>query len=240
MFITLWTIFLKLQALCPRLTLHQLRSLIISAFANCALKRYYFCVFLCHLMPFDILIIILKYLWSRHRESNPRPHPYHGCALPTELYRPGFKIWFLAVDSVTDIFLLKNSSTPPRRLITPAAFSSRHYPNQSLTHIFAGTRLVLRAGFGQKYFSAEKFSDPVSPDVSGSDFRIQLIYLPTIYLQVCRHMIGAEGRIRTCEGIKPTDLQSVAFDRFATSAQPIYGATCRIRTDDLLFTKQLL
>ena len=23
--------------------------------------------------------------WSHDRELNPRPHPYHGCALPTEL-----------------------------------------------------------------------------------------------------------------------------------------------------------
>ena len=26
-------------------------------------------------------------IWSRDRELNPRPHPYHGCALPTELSR---------------------------------------------------------------------------------------------------------------------------------------------------------
>ena len=26
-------------------------------------------------------------LWSHDRGSNPRPHPYHGCALPTELSR---------------------------------------------------------------------------------------------------------------------------------------------------------
>ena len=25
--------------------------------------------------------------WSHHRGLNPRPHPYHGCALPTELWR---------------------------------------------------------------------------------------------------------------------------------------------------------
>ena len=25
--------------------------------------------------------------WSHDRELNPRPHPYHGCALPTELSR---------------------------------------------------------------------------------------------------------------------------------------------------------
>ena len=25
--------------------------------------------------------------WSHDRDSNPRPHPYHGCALPTELSR---------------------------------------------------------------------------------------------------------------------------------------------------------
>ena len=26
-------------------------------------------------------------MWSRDRDLNPRPHPYHGCALPTELSR---------------------------------------------------------------------------------------------------------------------------------------------------------
>ena len=25
--------------------------------------------------------------WSHDRGLNPRPHPYHGCALPTELSR---------------------------------------------------------------------------------------------------------------------------------------------------------
>ena len=25
--------------------------------------------------------------WSRDRDLNPGPHPYHGCALPTELSR---------------------------------------------------------------------------------------------------------------------------------------------------------
>ena len=28
-------------------------------------------------------------LWSHDRGLNPRPHPYHGCALPTELSRHG-------------------------------------------------------------------------------------------------------------------------------------------------------
>ncbi|KKR84866.1 MAG: hypothetical protein UU48_C0001G0161 [Candidatus Uhrbacteria bacterium GW2011_GWF2_41_16] len=27
------------------------------------------------------------FLWSRRRESNPRPSPYHGDALPSELQR---------------------------------------------------------------------------------------------------------------------------------------------------------
>ena len=29
----------------------------------------------------------VRYIWSHDRELNPRPHPYHGCALPTELSR---------------------------------------------------------------------------------------------------------------------------------------------------------
>lgn len=47
---------------------------------------------------------------------------------------------------------------------------------------------------------------------------------PTVYKTVALpvelrgHKNGAGGGIRTPEGIKPTDLQSVAFDRFATPA----------------------
>jgi hypothetical protein len=37
---------------------------------------------------------------------------------------------------------------------------------------------------------------------------------------------------------EPTDLQSAVFDRFTNPAY--FGATCRIRTDDLHFTKVLL
>ncbi len=39
---------------------------------------------------------------------------------------------------------------------------------------------------------------------------------------------------------KPTDLQSVVFDRFTNPAYKCTGAACRIRTDDLHFTKVLL
>ena len=40
---------------------------------------------------------------------------------------------------------------------------------------------------------------------------------------------------------KPSDLQSDVFDRFTNPAiHIINGATCRIRTDDPLFTKQVL
>jgi hypothetical protein len=51
-----------------------------------------------------------------------------------------------------------------------------------------------------------------------------------------RHFFGGQDRIRTCEGARPADLQSAPFDRFGTYP----GAGCRIWTDDLLFTKQLL
>ena len=32
-----------------------------------------------------------RYRWSEKRDSNPRPQPWQGCALPTELFSP-FKI----------------------------------------------------------------------------------------------------------------------------------------------------
>ena len=32
-------------------------------------------------------ILLGDLLWSHDRGLNPRPHPYHGCALPTELSR---------------------------------------------------------------------------------------------------------------------------------------------------------
>ncbi len=34
---------------------------------------------------------VLEVLWSHHSDSNRRPLPYHGSALPTELWRPFFK-----------------------------------------------------------------------------------------------------------------------------------------------------
>ena len=33
--------------------------------------------------------------WSPPPESNRRPHPYHGCALPTELGGPGTRAWYM-------------------------------------------------------------------------------------------------------------------------------------------------
>lgn len=50
---------------------------------------------------------------------------------------------------------------------------------------------------------------------------------------------GAGGGIRTPEGMKPFDLQSNAFGRFATPAY-LRGADRGIRTHDPLFTKQPL
>src|SRR3954468_20651750 len=64
---------------------------------------------------------------------------------------------------------------------------------------------------------------------------------------------GGEGRTRTFEAARATDLQSAAFDRFATSPivcsdvvssvpaeLPVDGAGEGIRTPDLLITNQLL
>src|SRR3954468_4739834 len=67
---------------------------------------------------------------------------------------------------------------------------------------------------------------------------------------------GGEGRTRTFEAARATDLQSAAFDRFATSPASCYlwkrlfrlpatgssvdGAGEGIRTPDLLITNQLL
>ena len=31
-------------------------------------------------------------IWSHDRGLNPRPHPYHGCALPTELSRQALPV----------------------------------------------------------------------------------------------------------------------------------------------------
>ena len=35
-------------------------------------------------------LIARTHIWSQYRGSNPRPHPYHGCALPAELY---WRVW---------------------------------------------------------------------------------------------------------------------------------------------------
>ena len=71
-----------------------------------------------------------------------------------------------------------------------------------------------------------------------------------------RAKVGGEGRTRTFEAARATDLQSAAFDRFATSPACCYvgkrlfrlpatgssvdGAGEGIRTPDLLITNQLL
>ena len=71
-----------------------------------------------------------------------------------------------------------------------------------------------------------------------------------------RAQVGGEGRTRTFEAARATDLQSAAFDRFATSPACCYvgkrlfrlpatgssvdGAGEGIRTPDLLITNQLL
>ena len=76
-------------------------------------------------------------------------------------------------------------------------------------------------------------------------------------LRDSRAKVGGEGRTRTFEAARATDLQSAAFDRFATSPTVLCvgivvstrtlrtdalvdGAGEGIRTPDLLITNQLL
>jgi hypothetical protein len=57
---------------------------------------------------------------------------------------------------------------------------------------------------------------------------------PTVKVSAFAWYWGQDSNLRRR---KPTDLQSVVFDRSTT---PAYGAAFRTRTEDLLFTKQLL
>ena len=57
-------------------------------------------------------------------------------------------------------------------------------------------------------------------------------------LSYSRPNYGGEGRIRTSEGLRPADLQSAAFDRFATS--PLEKTPNRLSGWDLLRGRGLL
>ena len=83
-----------------------------------------------------------------------------------------------------------------------------------------------------------------------------LVVLRHVRPATLRAKVGGEGRTRTFEAARATDLQSAAFDRFATSPACCYvgkrlfrlpatgssvdGAGEGIRTPDLLITNQLL
>ncbi len=86
-------------------------------------------------------------------------------------------------------------------------------------------------------------------EVGGAVALYQLSYARTLPISNSNFINGGERRIRTFEGIKPTDLQSVAFGHSAISPQHISsthsrsqsaGAGYRDRTYDLRFTKPLL
>ena len=57
-------------------------------------------------------------IWSHDRGLNPRPHPYHGCALPTELSRHLICYFYARVSSRTiqDKFVAYYDSALPTEL----------------------------------------------------------------------------------------------------------------------------
>ena len=97
--------------------------------------------------------------------------------------------------------------------------------------------------------------EPATNSLEGCDSTTEL--LPPLCLQLVPIRLyrnGGEGRTRTFEAARATDLQSAAFDRFATSpivseccferspqkSRSVDGAGEGIRTPDLLITNQLL
>ena len=60
--------------------------------------------------------ILLHKKWSRDRDLNPGPHPYHGCALPTELSRQPLLIEAVLMVRLTRLELaqLKIATTTSR------------------------------------------------------------------------------------------------------------------------------
>jgi hypothetical protein len=59
--------------------------------------------------------------------------------------------------------------------------------------------------------------EPATNSLEGCDSTTELLpQFPSAVLAV-HVFFGGEGRTRTFEGARPTDLQSAAFDRFATS-----------------------
>ena len=112
-------------------------------------------------------------------------------------------------------------------------------------------RLASRSSRRERRLERETGIEPATNSLEGCDSTTEL--LPLTPVAVASHS-GGEGRTRTFEAARATDLQSAAFDRFATS--PIVCVECDfersprtrassgagegIRTPDLLITNQLL
>ena len=69
--------------------------------------------------------------------------------------------------------------------------------------------------------------EPATNSLEGCDSTTELLppslNAPLLHCPMTQFPNGGEGRIRTFEGAGPTDLQSAAFDRFATSPIALFG-----------------
>ena len=82
-----------------------------------------------------------------------------------------------------------------------------------------------RTASAQPSYSVERETgiEPATNSLEGCDSTTELLPpIPAVVLRLASN--GGEGRIRTSEAAGATDLQSVAFDRFATSPKKQYSS----------------
>lgn len=63
---------------------------------------------------------------SRKWESNPRPHPYHGCALPTELFRQDIHFYYAPQEYSYGV--AEDTGLEPATVSPAAAFKAVCFP----------------------------------------------------------------------------------------------------------------
>ena len=146
--------------------------------------------------------------WSRCPGSNWRPRPYQGRALPTELHRHS------SVIGVWSSGLAQSSRLIPM----PCRFSNWSGRRGSNPRPTAWKAVTLPLSYSRQFPDLHSLANwrLVSLVNLLVEFIRQITKSPTSTKSPVR-TIGGEGRTRTFEAARATDLQSAAFDRFATS-----------------------
>ena len=160
----------------------------------------------------------LSHLWSRCPESNWRPRPYQGRALPTELHRPASPFVGSRLRPIGRCRRTTSTGLPCRSRCPNAAgegWSGRRGSNPRPTAWKAVTLPLSYSRLRARWLSGHLAlrlvipldrTVPTRPASPACQLSSQM-----------RAKVGGEGRTRTFEAARATDLQSAAFDRFATS-----------------------